>query len=518
MVVRFVLMIVAAAALVMLVPSSASAEPISSAIALSIYIFGQGAISVGVAMYAGTIITSLITGIALSAASTLLSRALSQQDKGGGQPSLAAQQNSLRIGQRGGIASRQMTVGLVWKSGHIVFEETKGPFLYRCYVVDAGRIDGVAGVRMNGRDVAVDANGFPTEAPYFQNGKYYFQVSVRLGEDDQTIDPVLAADWPTLERSFRQQGLACVVVKFFRGETAAEAEEILFFVRGRRFYDPRNSTHVLGNASTYTHTRNAALIRAGWDHDAEGQAMPWGDEDIEALKAAADVCDQVVARGDDAFEPRYQCDGVIDTSADPARTLQDLTLTMLGTFVASADKVAYLAGVAREPEFTLSEDSARGDLDASSGRSWDDVINTVRTSFVAANDDYRVTDGPVYQDLAALAEDGEEKSITVELPFVVSETQVMRICKHLIARSRLGMSFTRSEDITALERQPGDIGRLEYTGALSALNGNIEIIRIRDTERLDEFEISGQQYDGAALYGWNPDIDKQGWSSMAEAA
>jgi hypothetical protein len=471
----------------------------------------------------GAVTTALYLGasIAVTAGASLLQRALMKQKTESANLDSLANQN---LEKRTGVADREMVLGECQKAGVVVYEEVRGPFLYRMWVVAAHEIDSVVGVKVNGTLVPLDAAGFPTSAPFRSTTKTFLQISVRVGTDDQEMDPVLANDFPSLERTFRQRGLACVLAKMYRGASAAEAEQVWgqgdprfsFIVRGKKFFDPRDPTQTRDDKSTHRWTPNAALCRAGWDHDPEGQNMDWDWEDLDALRTAADVSDEKVLRADGTYESRYECHGVVNTSQDPTTILQDLALNMLGTFVSSADQIAYIAGKGRPAVATKTLDTARGDLDASSGRAWDDVINTARTSFSAANDDYNVTDGPVYTIQKYLDEDGQEKSITVTLPFCKSETQLQRIAKYLIEMSRLGRTIKRREDTTALEMMPGQIYKYEYGGGLSVMNGDYMLSRLTDTELMHEFAVEMQEFDATKLFGWDPSVDEQQWVKSSQ--
>jgi hypothetical protein len=495
---------------------AAHAEPVS----LSLFI----ASVTGAYVSVGAVTTALYLGasIAVTAGASLLQRALMKQKTESANLDALANQN---LEKRTGVADREMVLGETQKSGVVVYEEVRGPYLYRMWVIAAHEIESVVGVKINGALVPLDVAGFPTSAPFRTPTRTYVQISVRVGTDDQEIDPILAADYPSLERTFRQRGLACVLAKMYRGATADEAEKVWgqgdprfsFIVRGKKFYDPRDPTQVRDDPKTHKWTANAALCRAGWDHDPEGQGMDWDWENLDALKDAADICDEKVARADGTFEARYECHGVINTSQDPTTILQDLALNMLGTFVSTADQISYIAGKSRPSLATKTLGTARGDLDASSGRAWDDVINTVRTSFAAANDDYNVTDGPVYTIQKYLDEDGQEKSVTVTLPFCKSETQLQRIAKYLIEMSRLGRTIKRREDATALEMMPGEIYRYEYKGGLAVMNGEYMLSRLTDTELLHEFAVEMQEFDGIKLFGWDPTIDEQQWVKSSQS-
>lgn len=505
----------------------AHAEIVSGIIGLTSLItsvLGASAITIGAATITasaiGGALLSIGAAVAFSAASSALQKAA--QTSPGVPTAVAANVGGLRITTRAGVVNRQMVIGRVLKSGVLSFEDVRGPYLYRQFVLAAHPIDGVEQYRIGTTTVPVNSSGLPTARPYYDSSqpKYFLQFSTRLGDVNQLMDPLLAADYPALDRNFRQRGLPTVTVKLYCGANTTEQQSIwgntdpnvLFVIRGKKFYDPRDPTQVITDSSTWKFTRNAALCAMGWFTDEDGGQASWSSVNIPYLITAANVCDELVPKLDGTTEPRYCTDGVIDTGTDPNQIFQDLLLSFLGEATVIDGKLAVVAGKSRSPTRTLTMDSARGNLESSSGPSFNSVVNTVRTSFVSAERDFQVASGSIYRDYDALASDGAEKSVTVEFPYVTSQTQVQRSCKHIIARSRMGRSIRRGEDVEVIRVTPTDIVRFEYSGGLSVLAGNYEITRISKTDRLDVSEIEALEYDGDRLYGWNPSTDQIDWS------
>lgn len=512
----------------LLVPVAAYADPISIGIFIAESLLSVG-VEVGAASialgYIGAAALTIGASVAINAGSALLQKALGNSAAAGAGgivgSAVSANTAELRTTSRVGIVNREMVLGTVLKAGNLFFEAVKGPYLYRGYILAPHNIEGVTRYYIGSSVVPVDTNGNPVQPPYLAPGKQYLRFSTRLGTTTQAIDTVITTDFPSLNKLFEQRGIATTVVKLYRGADANEAAAVwgqndpqpLFLVKGKKFYDPRDPTQSITDSSTWKWTCNAALCTAGWLNDQDGQNVSWADISIPYLIAAANVCDQKVQRRDGTFENRYEVHGVVDTSSDPATAFQNLLLSMLGEYTIIDGQYALVAGAPRDAIRTLTEASARGNLDVSIDRLWGDTINTVRTSFVAKNRDYTVSTGPIYQDATALAADnGIEKSISLDLRFVISDSQVQRIAKHLIQRSRLGCTIQRDEDIEAWRLTPTDIVQIVYSGALSTLNRLFEVTRITDSNRLDEFTLQMIEYDAAKLFGWNPAVDERDWS------
>lgn len=519
---------VAAAAI--MATSPAMAEPVSAAIGLTALIDAVGlggpislaaGAGFGLSAAASAIGGALVSGVGLIALNAVTG-ALAAKRRGDLGLSTQAQNADLRITGRAGVVEYFTVVGQAFKSGYLFFEQAKGPFLYRGYILAPHEIDGVSQVRLGTTIIDLDASGFPVGAPFRTDTKTYFQVSIRNGTDDQEMDPILAADFSALDRSFRQRGIATAVIKMYRGADATEASNVwgqndptfLFLIRGKKFYDPRDGTQSAADPSTWRWTENSALITAGWRNDKNGANVPWSDIDTDALTVAANACDQIVYRADGTGERRYRSGGVIPSSTDPATTYKNLLAAMIGESTYIAGKSVIYAGVPREVERTLTQDDARSGIDATLARPWDDHVNSVRTTFVAAEREYTVNTGPVYSDDDLVAEDGTKKFSTIDLPFVANVGQVQRICRYIINQSMQGIILRRGIDISGMRHVAGDVVRVEMDGGLSLLSGSYKIIRhAESSERMDEYDLQLSQYDGPSLFAFDPLVDERDWSN-----
>ena len=502
----------------------AAAEPVSGLIGLTALITSFGVAAETAAVVGGTIV-AFGASLALNAASTVLAKTQQKKALRSAQASLtagvASEVQGFRVPTRGSSTVREIVFGEVLKSGPVFFDEIKGPYWYIGLVLAAHEIDSVEQIRVGNDVVVIDSNGLPVASPYFDGTRYFFKISFRLGTDDQAIDPILAADFPEVGSQFRQRGLATVVIKMYAGTTDSmqdsvwgrESPNFLFLVRGKKLFNPRDPSQVSSDPSTWLYSANAALALATWLTDADGGQQPWSNINLDYLRAAADICDEKVGRKDGSTESRYICNGIVTTSDDPATVFDDLLLNMLGTVTDFNGQIGIVAGGRREAVRTLHDGSARGPLVGAMGRAFADEVTTVRASFVSPEREYEVSAGPVYKDTAKIAALGEEKTLSVSLPFAGSVGQVQRICKHLINRASLGKTIDRTEDIEACLLVPTDVVQVWYGGDLDVLNGLYEIAIHRQDQRMDEFNLTLLEYDADLLYGWNPAVDEQDWEN-----
>jgi hypothetical protein len=108
--------------------------------------------------------------------------------------------------------------------------------------------------------VFIDSNGLATSVPFSDGGNVYLKVSFRNGSINQAIDPIIAADFPSMPATFRQRGHATLVMRAHYGFGSGFQEQDddhkriygdqgllqpLTRFRGAKCYDPRQSGHVL---------------------------------------------------------------------------------------------------------------------------------------------------------------------------------------------------------------------------------------------------------------------------------
>ncbi len=200
--------------------------------------------SVGAGAF-GAIGTSLLIGAALSFAANAI--------MGPGQRSLTAGVNSneVRLNTRQEVPHVRVAVGEVLVGGALFFEECKPPYLYLGTLLSEGPITSLVGLQNSQTRIGINYDTFEVLTPPYTGN---LKVSFRNGDPDQTVDPILAADFPNLGPNFRQREIATLVIKanYGNGDATQRWEEfqamwgqggkpnILAKVRGIAVYDPRD--------------------------------------------------------------------------------------------------------------------------------------------------------------------------------------------------------------------------------------------------------------------------------------
>ena len=462
-------------------------------------------VPVGVALSAffATTLGSIVLSVGLSAASYLINAALTPpiNNTPGIDPGVKATLQA-------DIYAERLIYGRALVGGRLFFYECKPPFLYYGLEIASHEIDAIEQIVINGKTVTFNSLGVVNSTNFINSGTPYVYYSVRKGGVGQTLDPLLAADFPDLEATFKQQGHACVVVKMYYGADAGDhtkywgssLPQCLFLVRGLKLYDPREPTQNVADNSTWKWSNSPSLAQAHFTTFAKGMNRPWSRIDLATLMQAATDDGWGVALASGGFEARYTCNGVVDTNAPPGENLQNLLTSNLGKMIWSNGFYKLLSGVPRSAVWTLNDDSARGDMEARTAREHGSLINIIRTVFVSSDREYQTVNGPVLTNAAYVALDGEEHEISITLPFTSSQTTAQRIAKATMEKARLGRHITRRESIEAVRLEAADLVNIEVPH-LPILGGLFELNSFKLDHENFEIEIDAEEY-ASNVFAW----------------
>lgn len=461
---------------------------------------------------AGVTIGAIALTTALSGASFLINAALApnlQSSKDQGQK-LTVQQ---------AVPSQRMIYGEAIVGGPLFFYECKPPYLYLGIVLASHEIDSVPEVRIGDEAVVFDSDGNAINSLFHNGTVSLLKCSIRLGTADQAIDPILAADFPELESTFRQRGHATAVLRLHYGTNATQHEKYwgtgspkpLFLVRGRKIYDPRKASHDIDDPTTWEWSDNASLCLADFLTHYKGCNREWSQLNLPSLIDSANADDEQVLLLSGAYENRYTINGVIDLQQEAVQAVLDMLTANLGRLVWSNGQYHFFSGVPRSPVWTITDDSARGAMTVRYARPRRELVNTVRTIFTSPEREYQDAQGPVYSNATFLTEDGEPHEITITLPFTASHTRAQRIAKATAMRARLGKKVARSESIEAIRFMCSEILTLE-SASFPKADMVCEINALSLNHENLEVEIDLEQYDGAYIYAWDATVDEQDFS------
>lgn len=475
-------------------------------------IAGAAAIA-GTTIFGTVTIGSLVTTLAFGAGSFLLNKAFAPKPQSGG-----FIDQGHKILARQAVPTQRFILGRALVSGPLFFLEKKPPYLYYGIILASHEIDGVDEIRMGNTRIFVDGDGNATSPPYKDGSDTFFQVSIRNGTDDQAIDPILSADFPELAAkaaTWRQRGHATAVCKMDYGNSTSQHEEIwgneqpnpLFLVRGAKVYDPRKTSHNVNNKDTWEFSDNSSLCQAYYLTHSKGARVNWNDIDQSDLAIAADADDEFVALKDGTTEKRYTCNGVVDLKDKPIDIVNNLLTSNFGKLIWHNGKYRFISGTPRSAVWSLNDGDLRGAVEARYEQTRSGTANIVQTVFASSEREYQNANGPELRNETYIAQDGEEHSIQVELPFTDNHTRAQRIGKIAMEASRFGKQLKRKESIDNILMSASDIINVE-SESIPNINTTFEVSTIKLSEDGTEIEIDLEEYSDS-IFAWDAQTDEQ---------
>lgn len=374
--------------------------------------------------------------------------------------------------------SGQIVYGRARVGSDITYLETDledgGQFLYGALTYAAHRVKQIEKVFFN--DVEVT---YPNSPPSgiangdWTNATYLSQES--KGADDQAANSAMVffADALvnlTWSLNHRQRGFAHAIMWWFYNKVFYPEgfPSVSLEVSGKDdIYDPRldpnwDTSPDPTNASYQAHTSNSALIAADFITNTRwGLSVPWSKVDLAVLRSSADTCDEDVSLASGGTEKRYECNGVLRTSARPRDNFAAIKAT-LGNDCFPVDGVwKILVGEWSTPVITLTENDiiGRGLLNAK--RSRRDTYNGVKGTYV--NENGKTVDFPAVKNSTYLAEDdGLENLHDLHFQMVKSAAQCQRLGKIILEDGRQPLIYEDEFKSKALIAHAGDNIQLDH--------------------------------------------------------
>jgi hypothetical protein len=317
------------------------------------------------------------------------------------------------------------------------------------------------------------------------------RVNRHLGADDQVADVDLVESSTAWTAAHQLAGIAyCYVRYVFNPDRWPRGiPQASWLVRGRPVYDPRLD-------DTAWSDNPALAIRDQLVNARYGAGRDPSTVDDEAIAAAADYYDELVDDGAGGTEPRYTCNGVVDTG----RPLKDRAESLLSC---CRSWLVYAGGLYRlvpdapaEPVMTFDESSIHGDWSIDLGANAS-MTNRIGAVFWDPANAWRSGSVAADNEVARSTEDaGLLLEREIQLEYTTSRSMAYRLAILALNASRLPMTvgFTAFPD--GIRCLPGDIVAIDHQRP----GWEQQLLRVTDmTPREDGLiEIAGRQYNEAA--------------------
>ena len=421
------------------------------------------AVAAVVALYFGqTQLARFFAALAVSAALTPSSK--------GFRPSREGQQ-----ALRDGAAVRAMAFGRVklGADAHPIYDTNSDNRFLRIQILNHGEIDSFETFFLDSEEVGVDGNGLVNVST---DNKWNTRVWIVgfLGSDAQTAMAEPLADYSLWTTNHRLRGCAGVWIKQrpikATSDRARHVNRELFFnaviKASNQIFDPR------GGGSTGW-SDNAALVLLWYLTHADGRNLALADIDLDSFKAAATICDELVALKAGGTEKRYRSWGQVSLDDDQNDIIQRMLANMdAAPYFTSTGKLAIqISDVAVTADTTFTEGHVLA-TEFQAGPRAMERFNRVLAVITSGDHDYQEMTAPAYEDTADIAANGA-KTFRLELPFCPSQTQAQRLSKKTLLRLNPAEQGTLRLNMAGLFARPGAAIKLDYDNAET--NGDMRV-------------------------------------------
>jgi hypothetical protein len=439
-------------------------------------------------------------------------------------------------------------VGRALVGGALAFEDVKPPYLTHLFLVCADQITGLRSIFIGTNEVAFNkttdyltpaailtplghlVDGEITSSPNYATR---LNSSYRVGTTTQAVDPLLLSQYPSIGSDFRQLGHAAVCMRYHYGTDFDEHQALwgnggqpnpLFLIDGGAIPDPRNPGNIVqyntsdpdevaAAKATWSWTDNASLITAYY------LSQPWGGNisptrmDWDRIADAANYDDEVVGTQSGVPIKRHTINGLISLDQNPASVLQGMMASNRSFLIDSGKSVWITSARPRDPIATIYDDILVGGLEYRAAKPKRDLVNKVKSRFIANDREYNLVDGPTLERADLIAEDGELlESSPLDLPFVDDHRRVERLQKAYLETARLGKTLVCHVDLVFLTQTSDEIiGAVVVfdSNLFPECNGIYVITQVAFSDNFSMLDISMVEYDKTIETNWDYAVDEQ---------
>jgi len=373
-----------------------------------------------------------------------------------GRPSGPQEKRGFNVTQRGSTIPHQIIYGKMKVAGARIFDGTTGTEnvdLHRVLAFAGHEIESFEQVYINDEVATIDGSGTVTSPSRYQ-GK--IKIYKHLGSPDQAADSNLVSAVSVWTGNHRLRGIAYLYCKFTFDVDAFpnNVPEITAVIKGKKVYDPRNTT-------TAWSDNPALCVRDYLTSSGYGLGEATANVNDTSFTTAATICDDDTT---DAGTTRYTANGAFTTGIEPQELLNDLMTSMGGTIWYTQGYWTVKAANWTAPVLDLNEDDLRSGITVSTRHSRRDNFNVVNGTFKGEESNWQVTDYPPVTNAAFVtADNGQESSIDLELPWTDNSVEARRIARILLEKNRQQLTMSASFGLRAFQLQTGDNVRITNT-------------------------------------------------------
>lgn len=386
-----------------------------------------------------------------------------------------------KIAGRGAQVPRQIVYGECRVGGTIVKMHTSGTKnnkLHLAIVLAGHEIESLDGVYLNDTLLNTSTTTVGGETVYrVTNAKYkntdneheidtngtLIQYTFHDGSQT-TVDGLASTNASSRYPSTAKfQGMAYVYMEIiYDPEKMPSLPPLSFRIKGKKVYDPRNSTTAYSN--------NPALIIRDYLVDTTYGLRALSSEinDTTAgggFAAAANACDAAVTLEDNSTtEARFTLNGFVNAASSGDGILEGFLTSCAGKLTYTNGKFNIFVGTAQTPTLTITDEDVLDTQQLSTKTGNGDLFNGIKALYVDKEQNYQGAESPLLVDSTYLAEDtpsGEQsanykKILETQLPFTTTHQRAQRIQKIQLRRQRESATLTMLTTLEFMKLQPGD--------------------------------------------------------------
>ena len=396
---------------------------------------------------------------------------------------------------RSSITSRKIIYGECLVSGPMIYAGSSGEDNKYAHII----------IPLAGHECEALGTVYFGDKPSHEYDTGYFRISKHLGASDQAADADLVAEMPEWTAAHRCRGCAYIYVRFEWDQKVWPSGllPVKVVVKGRKVYDPRTTLTAW--------TSNWALCMRDYLRDVPLGLRCDADEidEVEAA-ASASISAETVAIPGGGTQPRYSCNGVVDTEARPRDIIDSMKTAGAGDVVHSQGVYKIIAGAYRAYSMDIDESYLRGEVKIRLQLPKNAIFNTVRGLYISPSNFYELTDFPLVKSQTYITEDnGEEIVRDIELAFTDDATTAQRIALIELRKARMAVSMEWPGNHRVRNLSPQDTIRVSLA-SMGWVNKEFTII---DRTLADDGGVDlAMQETASSIWSW------QGTDAVAVAA
>jgi hypothetical protein len=403
----------------------------------------------------------------------------------------------------------------------------KGRILYGCMILNSRPSAGNFSLYLDKREVEFtgDPYDFAGAGASATNDPFAGRVTFWIGRGEQTSPPatILSQAGDTFTADDGWRGLTVIWLRLDAGPSDDRAErwprvppEVQVEGDWSLVWDLRDNSQDPDDPTTWKFSANQDLCLLDMLRQNPVRQFPLSSLHLPSFIDGANVADEVVEKMG-GVEPRYQVNGTLIFAGDEIEThVAPLEIAGAGRLCKIGGRTAYVPGVARAPEYTVTDVLDGDPLRYRTLVSSRDLPRAVQASYVNPDRDWQLaTLIPQVVPGGASLTGGSDGVRDVDLSMVTSPTQAMRIQKIIAMRLGSQRQITCVLPPDAFQLAGGTVVTVNFPTTYAPMNGLYEVESTRpglsagdDDGVFMRVPVEMSEYSDAH-YAWDPIVDQQ---------